>query len=86
MPCMTGAKLLDLDGVASTLGLAYTTVRNYHQAAARRRRANQVRPGDFPPPDDHFGRSPVWKASTIRHWRSNRPGQGAGGGRRPRQA
>jgi predicted DNA-binding transcriptional regulator AlpA len=78
---VTAPMLLDLRGIAETLGLAHRTVRNYHQAAERRRRQGAPRPGDFPPPDQVFGRTPVWKASTVRSWKQRRPGRGAGGGR-----
>lgn len=40
-----------------------------------------IKPGDLPPPDDTYGRSPVWKASTIKRWMRERPGRGVGGGR-----
>lgn len=73
--------LLTLADIAELLGLEYRTVRNYHQIATRRRRDGGLRPGDFPAPDMRFGRSPVWKASTIASWRTRRPGRGAGGGR-----
>lgn len=82
---MTAPKLLTMNAVAELLGLQYRTVRNYHQVAERHRRNGGVRPGDFPIPDEVFGRSPVWKASTIQAWARNRPGRGAGGGR-PRKS
>jgi predicted DNA-binding transcriptional regulator AlpA len=72
---------LDMEAVAEYLGLAYKTVRSYHNVAEKRRRENQSRPGDFPPPDAQFGRSPVWSPETIDAWKANRPGRGAGGGR-----
>lgn len=83
---MTAPKLLTLKDIAAELGLEYRTVRNYHQIAERRRRDGGTRPGDLPEPDERFGRSPVWKASTIKRWASHRPGRGAGGGRPPRRA
>jgi predicted DNA-binding transcriptional regulator AlpA len=78
---MTAPKLLDVAAVADLLGLEQRTVRNYHHTAARNRRDGATRPGDFPEPDAVFGRSPVWKASTIQAWERRRPGQGVGGGR-----
>lgn len=78
---MTAPTLLDIRAVAAALTLTERTVRNYHQLAERRRREGTSRPGDFPPPDQRFGRTPVWKASTIRQWKTHRPGQGVGGGR-----
>ena len=74
-------QLLDLSGIAALLGLALSTVRNYHQISERRRREGTIRPGDFPEPAQRFGRSPAWELSVIRAWQDARPGQGAGGGR-----
>jgi hypothetical protein len=67
--------------IADYLDLTYATVRGYHGHAEKRRRDHHPRPGDFPPPDAQFGRSPVWLRSTIDQWQKNRPGSGAGGGR-----
>lgn len=72
---------LDLRAVAGRLGLSYETVRSYHTKAEAHRRTGAVRPGDLPPPDDTFGRSPVWREATIDQWLAGRPGRGAGGGR-----
>lgn len=79
------AKLLTLSDVAEQLGLEYKTIRNYHQVAEKRRRDGGVRPGDFPPPDGVFGKSPVWKQSTVDRWVRRRPGRGVGGGRPPKR-
>ncbi|MFE6305059.1 hypothetical protein [Nocardiopsis sp. NPDC057823] len=65
--------------------LTAATVEGYHRHAAKRRRDGAPRPGDFPPPDQVFGRSPVWEPETIDKWARARPGKGAGGGR-PRKA
>lgn len=81
---MVAPKLLTLREIADVLGLKYRTVRNYHQMAERRRREDAAKPGDFPAPDDRVANVPVWKASTIRHWKTHRPGRGAGGGRPPK--
>lgn len=79
---VTDPKLLDLRGVADLLGVSERTVRNYHQQSERIRREGwKARRRDMPPPDYVFGRSPVWKASTIRSWQKRRPGRGVGGGR-----
>lgn len=81
----SAARLLTLAEIAEHLGLGVTTVRNYHQRAERNRREHRERPGDFPPPDQHFGRTPVWRAATIAQWQRTRPGRGAGGGRPRRE-
>jgi hypothetical protein len=80
--------LLDLKRAAEVVGVRYRTMRNYHQIAERHRRLaaekndpSYIRPGDLPPPDDVYGRSPVWKLSTIERFVRQRPGRGAGGGR-----
>lgn len=78
---MTAPTLLTVRAIAERIGVKERTIRNYHQAAERRRRDGEPRPGDFPPPDDRFGITPVWKASTIRRWQARRPGRGFGGGR-----
>ncbi len=39
--------------------------------------------GRAPAPDDYVGRTPRWRASTVTQWIKERPGRGAGGGRRP---
>lgn len=85
---MTAPTLLDLRAAAEVAEVKYRTMRNYHQTAERRRRLaaekndpSIIRPGDLPPPDEIYGRSPVWKLSTINAWKRTRPGRGAGGGR-----
>lgn len=85
---MTAPTLLDLRAVAEAAGVQYRTMRNYHQTAERNRRLAEkhkdpsfIKPGDLPAPDDVFGRSPVWKRSTINAWLRDRPGRGVGGGR-----
>lgn len=81
--------------LAVVLGVTYNSARTYHGRSEinRKHSANPVkkceacqngehypRPGDLPPPDRRFGRSPVWYPSTIEQWMPNRPGRGAGGG------
>lgn len=78
--------LLDLRAVAERCDLAYPTVRGYHNLATARRRDNAPHAGDFPPPDDRFGQSPVWLPETVDGWLTARPGRGAGGGRPRKQA
>lgn len=86
---MTQAKtqtFLTLSDVAAVIGVGIDSMRVYHQRAARNRRTGKPRPGDLPPPDETFGRSPVWSDETISEWIEQRPGRGAGGGRPPREA
>ena len=85
---MTAPTLLDLRAAAEVAEVKYRTMRNYHQTAERHRRLavqsndpSYIRPGDLPPPDQTYGRSPIWKLSTIKKWMRERPGRGAGGGR-----
>lgn len=74
-----------LEEVAEAVGVTYNSARTYHGRAEINRKKEDPKPGDLPPPDRYFGRSPVWKPATIRKWLSNRPGRGAGGGRPSRQ-
>ncbi|MXM66100.1 hypothetical protein GR925_22275 [Streptomyces sp. HUCO-GS316] len=83
---MTMPTLLDLEALAEKTGLTYATVRSYHNHAEARRRDGNPRPGDLPPPDKRFGRSPAWLEKTIDELLANRPGRGAGGGRPPKRA
>ena len=83
---MTTSEFLDLFAIAERLGLAYTSVRSYHINAEVRRHRGTSKPGDFPPPDNRFGRTPVWSSDTIDAWHANRPGRGVGGGRPRKQA
>lgn len=78
---MTHPTLLDMHAIAERTGLAYRSVRNYHQTAQARRRTGTTRKGDFPPPDQTIGRSPAWLPETIDTWLANRPGRGYGAGR-----
>jgi predicted DNA-binding transcriptional regulator AlpA len=50
--------------VAKFLGVQETTVRSW---VSRQR---------MPEPDGHVGRTPVWRAETIRGWARNRPRKG----------
>ena len=78
---MAGTKYLDLAGVADALGVSVGSARTYHTRASANRRAGEPKPGDLPAPDNTFGRSPVWKQTTIDRFLATRPGRGAGGGR-----
>jgi hypothetical protein len=77
------AYLHDRHGLTGRSGgpLTESTVRSYHDAATKRRNDECPRPGDFPAPDQHFARTPVWLEATVDTWATNRPGRGAGGGR-----
>lgn len=79
---MTTAKLLTLPEIAERIGVGVDSIRVYHQRASKNRRDGNVRPGDMPPPDQQFGRSPVWKLASIIRWEQRRPGRGVGGGRK----
>lgn len=69
--------LLDTAAVAALLKLGAPTVRIYlKRTRARAAAGDPVRDQDFPLPDETFGRSPVWRKSTINNWLSARPGSG----------
>lgn len=70
---------------AAEMGWAIKTARNRHHEANRNRANNQVGPHDMPAPDHIIGRTPLWKPATISAYKKARPGQGAGGGPKPRQ-
>ncbi|OKH62361.1 hypothetical protein EB74_16955 [Mycobacterium sp. SWH-M5] len=87
--CMAGddlsEKYLTLSQIAERNQWTLKTARNRQHEANRRRREGRPRPGDLPAPDHHIGRTPLWRVSTIDAWEKNRPGQGAGGGPKPRR-
>lgn len=60
--------LLTIPQVAEVLGVKPVSARAYHENAQRNRRENGVRSTDMPEPDRRFGRTPVWKRSTIDDW------------------
>jgi hypothetical protein len=62
--------VLDRDSLAARLGIDPGSVTRY------------VHRGDGPEPDGHIGSSPWWYEKTVSEWLANRPGRGAGGGRR----
>lgn len=65
-----------LADITAHFGWAADTARTLHNRAAFNRRNNTVRPGDMDPPDHVFGRSPVWRKSTILAYEARRPGPG----------
>ncbi|MEZ0089989.1 hypothetical protein [Streptacidiphilus sp. EB129] len=69
--------LLDTAAVAAFFKVGAPTVRIYLKRTRARIAAGEpIREQDFPLPDETFGRSPVWKRSTIMTWLDNRPGSG----------
>lgn len=80
---MTQPSLLTLADIADRIGVGVESIRVYHQRATKNRRDGHPRPGDLPEPDAVFGRSPVWRSSTVDRWVDRRPGRGVGGGRKP---
>lgn len=74
---MTEARKLTLDEAAERAGMARSTFATYVSKAKKK-------PGLAPQPDGHFGRTPYWFGKTIDAWLRERPGQGAGGGRPPK--
>ncbi len=77
---MSTESYLTLQQVADHLGWTLKTARTLHYRASRNRAEGNVRPGDLPPPDQRFGRTPVWLERTIEDFKDHRPGRGAGGG------
>ena len=51
---------MDVLDVATRCRVTPDTIRSYHKR------------GEMPPADTYFGRSPVWKASTIEGWQRSR--------------
>lgn len=82
MVLMKTTKLLTLSDIAERIDVGVGSIRVYHQRATKNRKDGNPRPGDLPEPDQHFGRSPVWKEATIARWERKRPGRGVGGGRK----
>lgn len=64
----------DTERVARYLGVAPKTVSSYHA-----RRQMPVADGQYRP------LRPWWWSTTITHWQANRPGQGVGGGIKPKK-
>lgn len=74
MTTIESSDYLDPAGVAELLGVSVATVHSYKHR------------GLLPEPDHRFGQSPAWRRETIAAWKESRPGQGKGGGRKPKQA
>lgn len=76
-------KMLDLKAFAELAGVAYSTMRKYHQRATQRRREAaedstvQVAEWMLPPPDATVGQSPAWSERTAKKWIESRPRAGA---------
>lgn len=64
-------------------GMSVDSFRQMRARQAKAHRAGEARrPGDIPEPDEKIANFFVWKVSTFRTWYANKPGKGAGGGRR----
>ena len=64
------ARLLTVRDVAVHLGVSESSVTAYKAT------------GRMPEPDQTYGRTPLWKQSTIDRWNKARPGRGRHGPRR----
>lgn len=69
---VTLRNMMTLSDIAEDLGVKYETAVVYHSR------------GTLPAADEHVGHSPLWKRTTYTRWKNNRPGRGAGGGRKTR--
>ena len=65
--------LLTLAEIAEIIGVEPATTALYHHRANRNRREENVKPGDFPEPDQMVGRIPTWKRRTVEKWQAKRP-------------
>jgi len=65
---MSPTELLTASDIAPLLDVTTKSVVAYHHIANRNRREGKPRPSDMPPPDKHFGRTPVWERATIDRW------------------
>jgi hypothetical protein len=63
---------LDTAAVADLIGVRPDSVRMYLKRAKSRRAEGKDTPADIPAPDQMFGRTPVWRRSTIEKWRNAR--------------
>lgn len=82
---MAKPKLWGYVEVADRAGITLKMTRTYLARARKNRRDGAPRPGDMPEPDVTVGISPAWSPETIEKWLRNRPGQGFGGGAKPRK-
>lgn len=64
--------LLTAEQIAPLVGLTVASARTTHQRAERRRREGLTGPTDMPAPDARFGRTPVWRRSTVEAWKAAR--------------
>lgn len=69
---MTAPEYLDPKGFAAFVGVSPATIHTYKTK------------GLLPTPDAYFGQTPVWLPATAERWKAERPGQGKGGGRKPK--
>lgn len=77
MPEQDEDAYLDTEAVAKQVGLSVDSLRVYLKRSRRRERSGaELRPHDFPVPDQTFGRSPAWRQSTITAWIGRRSGPG----------
>lgn len=65
--------LLTTNEAAELAGVTTQTFRSYV--------SRETAPG----PDGYLGHTPYWRRATITKWVKNRPGQGAGGGPKPKK-
>lgn len=71
---MPKTDLLTLAEIAELIAVKPTTTALYHHRSNRKRREGApAAAGDFPAPDKHIGRIPVWKRGTIEKWIEARP-------------
>lgn len=66
---MADDDLLTIAEIAPMIGVTEASARVYHERATRRRREQTPGAKDMPAPDDRFGRTPVWRRSTIDAWK-----------------
>ena len=64
-----GDGYLTYDGVSELTGSSVETLRTLHWRAKKNRDKGTPKPGDMPPPDKIYGRTPTWLPETIRKWR-----------------
>lgn len=72
MTTNTAEEYLDVQASADFLGVSPATIHTYRSK------------GIMPDPDKTFGSTPTWLPSTLSDWKAKRPGQGKGGGRKPK--
>lgn len=60
---------LDYQAVADLTGLTLRSVYAAQGRATANRAVKRFKEGDMPPPDQYFGRTPVWRKETIEQWR-----------------